>query len=358
VDRTSANPDLQREITTEIEVRVDLRFFSNRLDLNATYYNKDTEDQILQSDVSATSGINATVINAGEISNTGFETSLTATPVRTQDLQWDVTVNWATNDNEVEELAEGINTFEIGSAIFGPDFVAREGEPFGTFLGDKLVRDANGNIVYNRDGTPRSFNTQQNLGDFQPDWTGGISTRVSYKGFSFSALIDGQMGGQIWSLSNTFGTFSGMVESTVPGRETGIVPGGVVLPEGTSPEEASEMEGTPFAEAEGTVDRINPDTFWKSFFGSGIGEAFMFDATHMKLREFSISYRFPQRWINRLPALRRASLTFTGRNLVTLYKETPNIDPSLTLSAGNVQGIEAGQIPSRRTYGVRMNLQF
>jgi len=358
VDRTSANPNLQREITTEREVGLDLRFFSNRLVLNATYYNKDTEDQILQSDISATSGINATVINAGEISNTGVETSLTATPIQTQDVQWDVTVNWATNSNEVEELAEGINTFEVGSAIFGPDFVAREGEPFGTFLGDKFVRDQNGKIVYNRDGSPRSFNTQQNLGDFQPDWTGGVSTTVSYKGFTASALVDGQMGGQIWSLSNTFGTFSGMIESTLPGRETGIVPGGVVLPEGTSPQEAAEMEGTPFSEAEGAVDRVQVSSFWKSFFGSGIGEAFMFDATHLKLREISLSYRFPQQWINQLPALQQATLSFTGRNLVTLYKETPNIDPSLTLSAGNVQGIEAGQIPSRRTFGVRVNLQF
>lgn len=358
VDRTSANPNLQREITTETEVGLDLRFFSDRLTLNATYYDKSTEDQILQSDVSATSGINAAVINAGEITNTGFETSLTATPIRSQDLQWDVTVNWATNDNEVEELAEGINTFEVGSAIFGPDFVAREGEPFGTFLGDKFVRDANGRIVYNRDGSPRSFNSQQNLGDFQPDWTGGVSTTVSYNGFTASALVDGQMGGQIWSLSNAFGTFSGMVESTVKGRETGIVPGGVVLPEGTSPEEASEMEGTPFEEADGAVNRVPVSSFWKSFFGSGLGEAFMFDATHVKLREIRLSYQFPRRWVRRLPALQQASLSFTGRNLVTLYKEAPNIDPSLTLSAGNVQGIEAGQIPSRRTYGVKVNLRF
>ena len=359
VERSAPNPDLTREIKTGIEVGIDLRFLSERLDFSATFYDEETEDQILRSDISPTSGFRAAAINAGLISNTGVEASLTGTPVLTQGIQWDITLNWATNENEVERLAEGINTFVLGEAPFGPDIVAREGRPYGTFLGSKFVRDKSGDIVYTESGAPRVFTGQRSLGTFQADWTGGISTRFSYNGFRISALVDGQKGGKIWSLSNAFGTFSGLVDATTDGtvRETGLVPGGVVLPD-TPNEEASSVEGTPYAEAEGTAGAINPSSFWKGMFPA-YGEAFLFDATHVKLREISVSYQVPQDWLRRVTgAIQSASISLTGRNLATLYKETPNIDPSLTLSAGNVQGVEAGQIPPNRTYGFRLNLQF
>ena len=355
VERAAPNSDLTREITTGFEVGVDLRFFRERLSLNATFYDESTDDQILQSDISPTSGFNAAAINAGEITNTGVEASLTGTPVLTQDFQWDITLNWATNDNEVVELAEGIDTFVLGGAPFGPDIVAAEGEEYGQFRGAKLLRDANGKIVYSEGGTPQTVGTPQNLGSFQADWTGGVSTTLSYQGLTVSALVDGQQGGQIWSLSNAFGTFSGLIESTTEGsvRETGLVPGGVVLPD-TPDEDASTVEGTPYAEAVGTP--ISPSGFWKGFF-SAYGETFLFDATHVKLREIAVSYRLPQQWLSRVP-VEAATVSVTGRNLATLYKEAPNIDPSVTLSAGNIQGIEAGQIPPRRTYGFKLNLQF
>lgn len=355
VERSAPNPNLTREITTGFEVGVDLRFFQERLNLSATFYDESTKDQILQSDISPTSGFNAASINAGEITNTGVEASVTGTPVLTQDFQWDVTVNWATNENEVVELAEGINTFVIGGAPFGPDIVAREGEPYGQFLGTSFVRDKSGDIVYSQFGTPRSNSTPQILGGFQADWTGGVSSTLSYKGFTVSALVDGQMGGKVWSLSNAFGTFSGLIESTTEGtvRETGLIPGGVVLPN-TSNEDASTVEGTPYSEAVGTP--VNASTFWKTMFPA-YGEAFLFDATHLKLREIAVSYRLPQQWLSQVP-IQAATVSVTGRNLATLYKEVPNIDPSLTLSAGNIQGVEAGQIPPRRTYGFKINLQF
>jgi len=362
VERAAPNPNLTREITTGYEVGVDLRFFQERLNLSATFYDESTEDQILQSDISPTSGFNAAAINAGEISNTGVEASVTGTPVLTEELQWDITVNWSTNENEVVELAEGIDTFVLGSAPFGPDIVAREGEPYGQFLGTELLRDRSGDIVYRENGNPRTVGTPQTLGSFQADWTGGVSTTLSYKGFTVSALVDGQMGGQIWSLSNTFGTFSGLIDATTAGtvRETGLVPEGVVLPEtgagdvSTVDAEDPDVTGGTYADFVGTP--ISASAYWKGMF-SAAGETFLFDATHMKLREIALTYRLPQRWLSDLP-LQGATVSVTGRNLATLYKEAPNIDPSVTLSAGNVQGIEAGQIPPRRTYGFKVNLQF
>jgi len=356
VQRSSNNPNLEPEITTGIEFGGDLRFFNERINLSATWYRDVTEDQILEIDVSRASGFNSALVNAGEISNRGLEASLTATPVLTEDFQWDVTTNFNKNVNKVEELAEGISTYTIADAtIFGPDIQAREGGEYGAMVGSALLRDQDGDVVYTRGGVPRTTSDTRTLGNFQPDWTGGISTTLSYKGLTVSALVNGQMGGDVYSVSNLFGPYSGLTEASVANnqRETGVIPDGVVLPEGTSASEASEVDGIPFGEA---VGRIRAPTYWKNWF-SGRLEGYLYDATYAKLQEVSVSYTLPQQWFSTTP-LQRANVALSGNNLLFLYKEAPNIDPSVTLGAGNIQGVEAGQIPTQRTISFRVNLTF
>lgn len=356
VQRSSNNPNLKPEITTGIEFGGDLEFFDNRASLNATWYRDVTRNQILSIDVSRASGFNSALVNAGEISNRGLEASLTVTPVLTEEFQWDVTTNFNKNVNKVVELAEGIETFTIADfTIFGPDIQAKVGETYGAMVGRALLRDQDGDMVFTRSGVPRTTSDPKTLGTFMPDWTGGISTTFSYKGLTVSALVDGQMGGNVYSVSNLFGPYSGLTKASTAGnqREVGVIPDGVVLPAGTSPSEASEVDGIPFEEA---VGRIPAATYWKNWF-SGRLEAYMYDATHAKLQEVAITYTLPQRWFANTP-LRRANIGLTGNNLMFLYREAPNIDPSVTLGAGNIQGIEAGQIPTQRTFGFRVNLTF
>lgn len=356
VDRQRNNPDLEPEITTGIEFGADLEFFRNRAGLSLTYYRDVTRNQILDVNVSQASGFNAAFVNAGEVLNTGVEAQLNVTPVRNENVRWDVTVNWALNDNEIVELAEGIETFEIGRGVFVPPTVAQEGEPYGTIFGPSLVRDANGEIVYTRSGVPLATADSRSLGSFLPDWTGGISSRVSYKGASLSVLLEGQKGGKVWSLSNAFGTYSGLIEATTSGRqrETGVIPDGVVLPDGTDPSDAATTEGIPFEDA---VGRISSAAFWKNQFFGPRGDTFLYDASYLKLQEVVLSYTLPTSWFSRTP-IQRFNVALTGRNLAILYKEAPNIDPSLTLSTGNFQGFEAGQIPPQRQFGARFNITF
>lgn len=358
VQRDSNNPNLKPEITTGIEFGADLEFFNDRASLSTTYYRDVTRDQILNVDVSAGSGFESSLVNAGEISNRGLEASLTVTPVLTEAAQWDITANFNKNVNKVVELAEGISTYNIAEfTVFGPSVQAREGEAYGALVGPALVRDQNGEVVFNETGSPLTTSDNRNLGNFQPDWTGGLSTSFSYEGLTLNALVNGQMGGNIWSVSNMFGMYSGLLEKTVEDnqRETGVIPDGVVLPDGTSPENASEVEGIPFGEA---VGRVPAATYWKNWFlANGRQEAFMYDATYLKLQEVAISYALPQEWFSGT-GLQRANVALTGGNLLFLYKEAPNIDPSVTLGAGNVQGVEAAQVPSQRTYGFRLNLSF
>ncbi len=356
VQRASNNPTLQPEITTGIEFGGNLEFFDDRASLNATWYRDVTRDQILDINVSRATGFTSSLVNAGEISNTGVEASLTVTPVLTEEFQWDVTANFNKNVNEVVELAEGIDTYTIAGTTFGPNVEAQIGEPYGALVGPALVRNQNGEVVYTREGVPRTTTDNRTIGNFQPDWTGGLSTTVSYQGLTVSALVDGQVGGDVYSVSNGFGPYSGLTEASVANnqRETGVIPDGVVMPDGTTAGDAADMEGTSFEEA---VGRIPSATYWKNWFSLARLEGYTYDATHAMLQEVAISYALPQQWFANTP-LQRASVGVNGNNLLFLYKEAPNIDPSVTLGAGNVQGYEVGQIPTQRTFGFRVNLTF
>lgn len=334
------NENLEPEIKTGWEIGTELQFFQNRVGLDATYYSEETRNQILSVGASRASGFTSRVINAGTISNEGVELVLNVTPVVTQDFQWEVTANWSKNVNEVVELAEGVTSIPLNSSAssppFGPQIVAREGEPYGSFFGPGFVYDDNGNKVIN--GGAYATTGSRVLGSYLPDWQGGLSTTLSYKNITASVLVDGQKGGQIWSLSNLFGMYSGIFQETVEKniRQLGIVPQGVT------------EDGEPW------TGRVDPNLFFQTLFGNH--EAHLYDASHIKLREVNISYTLPRRWFAGGP-VQQMTVSAIGRNLATLLKYTPNFDPTaVTRSAGNLQGIEAGQMPPTRSMGFRLNL--
>lgn len=352
------NPELKPERTSGWEVGGQVEFFNNRIGLDLTYYSQATRDQILAVGVSRSSGFESTVINAGTLENEGVELALSTTPVLTEQFQWNVNLNWARNVNEVTDLPEGIESIGIGvdnTPPFGPFIVAREGEPYGAFFGTGFIYDQNGNRVVGANGLFQTSG-ERVLGSYLPDWTAGLSTTLSYGGFSVGALIDGQMGGKMWSLSNLFGLYSGIFEETAENniREVGMVPEAVWFPQNhddnpdndVNPEEAVGEEWT---------GRVDPNLFFTSLFGNH--EAHLYDATFVKLREVTVGYTVPVSWFGTWP-VERLHLGLVGRNLTTLYKETPNFDPSTALSAANQQGIEAGQMPPVRSYGFNVQVTF
>ena len=343
------NENLEPEIKTGWEVGTQLQFFNNRIGLDATYYYEETENQILAVGRSAASGFIGQQLNAGVISNEGVELQLNLTPVLTDAFRWDFTANWSTNENTVESLPEGRVTLPSGGSVagFGPNLVAQEGEPLGAFFGNAFARTESGEKILNPSGT-YAVETGQILGSYQPDWSGGLSTTLSYEGLSATVLVDGQKGGKIWSLTNLFGLYSGILEETVEGdiREVGVVPQGVVNVGTPDNPEYQPFEG-----------RVEATDFFGGLYGRQ--EAQLFDATHVKLREASVSYTLPQDWLGVVPGVRGLTLSLIGRDLATLYKETPNFDPTaVTLSSGNAQGIEAGQLPPTRSYGFRLRLSL
>lgn len=345
------NAALKPEITTSQEIGLELKFWKNRIGLDATLYSSNSEDQILPITVSPTTGYSSKWVNAGEVSNKGVELGLNITPVRTGDFNWDIGLNWGKNKNEIVSLPEGINsilhtTFYAsgGSRVF---LESRIGEPFSSIYATKIATDENGNrIVRNNDSsTPGSWLPASEatfIGSILPNWTAGLRNTVSYKSFNLSFLLDMQDGGAIFLRGYQTALYAGtMLETTENGiREDGIVLDGVW--------------------EDGTVNDIVLDAKTYSRLKRRTpGDHTVFDASFVKLREVSLSYNLPSGILDKT-LFSGAKISLVGRNLAILHRNTPDgYDPeSAGNTSGNIQGREYGQLPGARSMGFNLSLTF
>jgi TonB-linked SusC/RagA family outer membrane protein len=344
------NTGLKPEETTSIEFGTDLRFFRDRLGLDITYYSAETTNQILPVQVSATSGYTSRVINAGTMTNRGIELLATVTPVRTSGgFQWDVTANYARNRNEVKELYDGLETLVLGS-YWSLNVEARQGQPYGVLWGRKYVRDPQGRIVVGANGLPINLNTNPNgiLGNYNPDWSGSLSNSFRYRNLDVSFMLDTQQGGHVFSVTQYFGTYAGVLPETLEGRCGGpnlpaCATHGFMVPNSVQRQIAGN-DTTYIANS----TRVSAEEYWHNFFG--LQEPFVLDASFVKLREVRIGYAVPARIADRL-RLSSMSVSLVGRNL-WLNTPMPHIDPEVAFDASNVQGLEFGSLPSARSFGI------
>ncbi|KXX70597.1 SusC/RagA family TonB-linked outer membrane protein [Flammeovirga sp. SJP92] len=339
-DNVQANPDLKPETTNSWETGLEMSFLNNRLGFEAVYYKKNTYDQIVQADVSSASGYRFSAINAGEIENKGVEFLLYATPIQTTDFQWDVSFNYTRNVNTVKSLADGVDSFILGD-YWGLTTEARPGMPLGTFYGIKYQRSPEGDIIVNDQGIPQRTTEKEALGDINPDWRGGIRNSITYKGITFSALIDIQKGGSIFSVTNMFGEYAGVLEKTAINREDGRIVG--VVPDGNGGYKPNEV----------AADAM---TYYQGLYG--IHEEYIYDATYVKLAQLSIGYNLPQKWLKNT-GLKGLYVAAVGNDLWMMYKNAPNIDPQAGFGAGmSGQGFEFGQLPTARSFGFDIKMKF
>lgn len=376
------NPTLKPEKTSSVEAGLEAAFLNNRIHLDFTYYRTDSRNQILKLATSAASGYNSQVRNAGHIRNQGYEIQLSATPVRSRDFQWDINTNYGSNRSKVIKLDdEGlIKSYQLYSS--GIQVLASVGEAYGTLFGTSYTRDDSGNIVVDANGLPKVNTTAKKLGKFTPDWTGGISNTFSYKNFTLSFLVDASFGGSIFSNTNKTGKYTGILASTLQGRDaehgglwyyvdsnnkkTGL----------SSPQYTTSSTGVYYANVNGSSTRVYQDgiivngvtesgeknttiTSAENYYHRlyNIAEDNVYDASYVKLRELALTYNLPKALAARLH-LQGASFTFIGRNLWTIYKEASNIDPEAALTAGNAQGVEAYSLPTTRSFGLNVTLKF
>jgi TonB-linked SusC/RagA family outer membrane protein len=343
---TLNNPELEAEFTKEVELGLEGVFFKNRLGFDLSLYSRNTENQIVPIEVSGASGYTYSIINAGLINNKGIELLVFATPVQTTDFSWDISINFAKNINEVKDLPDGLDKIQLGTAPFSGAYInSVEGATFQELYAYNYKYDDNGNKVIGSNGF-YATGELESVGSVLPDWTGGIQNTFRYKSFDLSALIDISQGGVYYSLSNMWGTYSGMLESTTTPtsngntiREDGLVLDGVT--------ETGEVNTTNIS-GYGYAARF--------YHGYGTPSATsVFDADYIKLREVRIGYTLPKL----VEFIQTIKISAYGRNLAIWGLDNKGIDPETIVSgSGNVQGLEGGLVPGTRSYGFNVILTF
>jgi len=346
---TLRNANLKPEETNSVEFGADLRFFGGRLNLDVTYYNNITKNQILTLPVSNTSGFSSRIINAGEIQNQGWEIMLGATPVRTRSgFTWNSSINFTRNRGEVRELIDDLDVYQIANNYVQvlAQVDGRVGDVYGT--GFRRVEDENspffGQVIHNEDGFAIRDATLRNLGNYNPDFMVGWQNNFTYKNFSLGVLFDWREGGVVNSRTVLIGGTSGMMDFTAVGREEGIISEGVIQNEDGS-----------FRPND--VRLSGRDYYWWRY-NRGNEEVGMFDASFLKLREVKLSYNIPSTLLEKV-FIKNATVSLVGRNLA-LWTENPHFDPEvLSFNGGTIiPGVEDMATPTSRSMGFNLNLTF
>ncbi|GAB3800962.1 SusC/RagA family TonB-linked outer membrane protein [Spirosoma humi] len=352
-----ANASLKPEFITELELGTELQFFNNRIGLDITYYKKLSTSQIFTVNAVPSSGYTQKVINLGRSSNEGIEIGLNASPVKLKNgFNWDISSAFTLNRNIVLDIGTLKELPYGGFSDLGSVHIA--GQPYGQIRGSTYAKDEVGNILVNPNtGKPILSGKTSAIGNPNPDFILGITNTFSYKGITLSALFDWKKGGDMYSFT-AYELLSRGVTKDTEEREAILVGPGVLGDVNTL---------KPLLDGEGRKIPNNigigvADYYFTGGFGpGGAGETNIFDATVFRLREVSLGYQFPKKWLSKTP-FGSAFLSFSGRNLWYLAPNFPkhlNFDPEVSsLGAGNSQGFDFIGIPTTRRLGANLRFSF
>lgn len=355
ISNTLNNSGLKPEISTETEFGGELRFFNNRLGIDASYYNRVTKDQILPVPVASSTGYNFRVVNFGKVRNRGVEVALSGTPVKSKDVTWDIGYTFTRNRNKVLELPEGLTQVQIASA-YDAKFLAKVGQPLGVIDAPVPATAPDGRIIVNAsNGMPVVASDLATYGSSQRDFVMGLTNSITYKDFTLGFTFDWRKGGVFYSGTADLLNFVGNdIKTLFNDRRTFVVPNSVNA--------VTDAQGnTSYVE---NTTPISESNFY-AYFYTNDGKAVAYpnrilDKSYLKLRDLTLTYSLPKVIASRL-GTDRATLTAFARNLYTwLPKGNRTIDPEVS-NYGNDLRSEFGEFrtgPSTRNFGLSLNLSF
>ncbi|WP_436414020.1 SusC/RagA family TonB-linked outer membrane protein [Petrimonas sp.] len=343
------NLNLKPEITSSVETGLQLQFFKNRIGLDVTYYDNTSRNQIISLPTSDAFGYTTKLINAGEINNRGVEVTFNANPVQTRNFGWNSIINFSKNQNKIVKLSDAVSKLDLSTTLVS--LSAQEGESYGQLFGYDFVYAPDGRKVVDASGLYMRTQQLRPLGSVLPDYLWGFQNQFRFKNFNLGFLIDSRVGGKFFSQTYKVAMYSGILPETAANgiRETGVVIDGVKA------DVAFHADGT-YTVSNTTENTTNVSAqAWSRNHYSGPTTFDIFDATFIKFRELTLGYNFklPQQSF-----IRNINASVYARNLFYLYRASKIIDPELTNSGGNVQGIEGGNLPTPITYGLNLNFKF
>ncbi|WP_372937417.1 SusC/RagA family TonB-linked outer membrane protein [Seonamhaeicola sp.] len=364
--------DINPSRTKGYEFGLDAKLLNWRVGLDVTYYNQTTYDEIMNIPISNSNGFESASINAGEINNKGWEVMLNIVPIKSENARWDLTFNFANNENKIVKLHEDAKTQTIARADWISSLItAEEGGSYGDIVGYDFKRTSDGIPIIGSNGLPLRSDEQITLGNGQYKFTGGITNTIQYKGFKLRALIQVKSGADILSMTNQKLYQQGAHIGTVEGRDdwaqseaaredAGVLSSDWVATGGYLAygviEDGVDTEGN-------TVYRqndiyVDPRDYWGNIANAHITKPFVYDASYVKLREMSLSYTLGPEALKKFKFVKGLTVSVIGRNLWLIHSNVPNIDPESTYSISNGQGYEYGSLPQRKSYGFNLTAKF
>jgi TonB-dependent SusC/RagA subfamily outer membrane receptor len=317
------------EITTGWEGGAEVGFTGGRVQLDLTYYNERSENLLLP--------LATDFVRTGTVTNSGVETQLSVVPIRSEHLQWDVGFSYGKNTNRVESLSLNGASAPLGPTFRGVSVEARPGVALGAIVGMDYLRDAAGGLLL-RDGhpLPDTVAGPRVLGVGSPDWIGGAHTTLRLGALELAVLFDVRRGGRIFSATNMAAGYAGVSAETAFRPDTGLL-----------------IAGTDVATGAPNTVHVTTEDYYHSL--GAIGEAWVYDASFVKLREARATLSVPLTRFGAFHA-QRLRVSLIGRNLA-LWTNAPNIDPETILSSSTfLSGSEMGQLPTARSLGVQVTL--
>ncbi|MCD7901737.1 MAG: SusC/RagA family TonB-linked outer membrane protein [Bacteroides sp.] len=334
---------LKPELTKAFEVGTNIRLWKDKINLDVTYYNSNTYNQLFNTEI-LTPGKDNIYLNAGKVNNWGLELSL-GFKDKFGPVSWNSNLIYTLNRNKIKQLIpEGTIDPTTGLDLSQKSFILtangsyrmelHEGQPMGDIYVSTLRKDNNGYVHV--DGESGAVTADPNnwirAGNVNPKYNMGWSNTVSYKGFDLNFLIDARVGGVGVSATQALMDRFGTSESSAKARDEG----GVLVNEG----------------------RLNPENYYAVVGGgtTGILSEYIYSSTNVRLREASLSYTFPTKWFKGY--IDRLSVSLIGRNLLMIYNKAP-YDPEVTASTGTYyQGFDYFMQPSLRSLGFGVKVQF
>ncbi|PWK28191.1 TonB-linked SusC/RagA family outer membrane protein [Arcicella aurantiaca] len=339
---TLPNLFLKPYTLSEFEIGTELKFYQNRLGLDLAYFNRKTNNEIINGSLSEATGFSNQQIGTGSTQNSGLEALITGIPVSTGKLKWSTSLNFTFISNKIVEInGSGSDQQQLGLGTYRPlnaNTALIKGLPGPQIMAYDYVYK-NGKIVVDASGIPVQAAERTPMGSVLPKFYGGFNNEFTYKNFNFSFLIDYRFGNKVLSATNYYTIFRGLNQMTLAGRETGVVANGVT--------------------ADGSANTVNvpAQTYYQNL-ARRISALNVMDGSFIKLRQVTLGYTINPKIFGNTP-IKAVEVSLVCRNLFTFLKYTDNIDPEAGFSPIlSYAGIEGNSLPSTRTYGFNLNVKF
>lgn len=360
------DPNIKPFERVNYEGGFDIRFLHNRLGFSATAFQYIDGPQILQNPISTATGYSYYYLNALKTKKTGYEFTLSGTPIQMKNtFNWDILVNVSTYQDRYEELPPGQDVY---NTFF------RKGDRVDAFYTSAFVGTQDGQIINDAAGKPRANPVPQFLGYLNGKYRWSIYNKIKWKELSIGFQFDGNVGGVTTDYMRNKTMRGGRNIETVQGafgearqadndhagdpNYPGVYVGqGVVVTNGV-PIDFDSQTG---AILNYDALKFGPNTqvvqvqdYISKFYG--IDEANLMSKTYAKLREVTIGYTLPSKWLNK-SFISNVTVSLVGRNLIYFYKDKRFKDVDLDQYNYATSGTEL-QSPTTRRFGFNVNIVF